>query len=307
MQHVDLRNIKINQIQIFLEAVNCGSFSGAAESLHVTQPMVSKTIQALEKERGIILFIRSKGKLNLTPAGKDCYNQWSNMLKYLESSVESAHAIQEGAASRLHIGTGSMGIERGKFFDLLQRFKEEKAISLYVECHAMTQLIEELQNDKYDAIFISKHLLGDIESRGLKWKKIQETQLAIFVPWENPLSDRDELSFADLKKESFIAFSVETDPHYLELLNHLAGEAGFIPKIACYIPNEESFEVNLMLNNGIALIDSMVKVDEDVAKMFPLKDLPNDHIMVWKESNASPALKQFLAYLDQHIRPDSKS
>ena len=81
MQHIDLRNIKINQIQIFLEAVNCGSFSGAAEALHVTQPMVSKTIQALEKELGIILFIRRKGKLNLTPAGRDCYNQWFNMLK----------------------------------------------------------------------------------------------------------------------------------------------------------------------------------------------------------------------------------
>ena len=51
MQHIDLRNIKINQIQIFLEAVNCGSFSGAAEALHVTQPMVSKTIQV----KGVLL------------------------------------------------------------------------------------------------------------------------------------------------------------------------------------------------------------------------------------------------------------
>ena len=301
MQHIQLRNIKVNQIQIFLEAVHCGSFSGAAESLHVTQPMVSKTIQTLEKELGIILFIRSKGKLLLTPAGRECFNQWSSLLKYMEASVEAAHAVQEGAASRLHIGIGSMGIERGTFFHFLQKFKEEQAVSLYIECHAMTQLIKELQEDKYDAIFISKHLLEDIESRGLKWKKIQETLLAIFVPWANPLSDLEELSFADLKKESFIAFSVETDPHYLELLNRLAGEAGFIPKIACYIPNEESFEVNLMLNNGVALIDSMVKIDEDVAKMFPLKDLPNDHILVWKESNASPALKQFLTYLDKQL------
>ena len=301
MQHIDLRNIKINQIQIFLEAVRCGSFSGAAESLHVTQPMVSKTIQALEKEMGIILFIRSKGKLKLTPAGKDCYNKWSNLLKYLEASVESAHALQEGAATRLHLGTGSMALENGPFFSFLRDFKEKQAVSLYVECHPMSQLIAELQNDTYDAIFISKHLLDNIESRGLKWKKIQETYLAVFIPWENPLSDRDEITFADLKKEAFIAFSVETDPLYLDLLNHLAGEAGFIPKIACYIPNEESFEVNLMLNNGVALIDSMMKIDEDVAKRFPLKGLRNDHILVWKESNASPALQKFLNYLEKKL------
>ena len=33
MQHINLMNIKINQIQIFLAAVDCGSFSGAAEHI----------------------------------------------------------------------------------------------------------------------------------------------------------------------------------------------------------------------------------------------------------------------------------
>ncbi len=306
MQHINLMNIKINQIQIFLTAVDCGSFSGAAESLHVTQPMVSKTIQSLEKELGVILFIRSKGKLKLTPAGKECYNQWSNMLKHLEASLESAHAIQEGASTRLHIGAGSMSIAGSSFISLLRDYKKERSVSLYVECHPMTQLITELQEDKYDVIFVSKHLLENIESKGLKWRRVEKTNLAVFIPWENPLSDKEEISFADLKREAFIAFSVETDPHYLDLLNRLAGEAGFIPKIACYIPNEESFETNLMLNNGIALIDSFVKVNEDIAKMFPLKDLRNDGILVWKDNNASPALRDFLKYLDKKLPDDRK-
>ena len=172
------------------------------------------------------------------------------------------------------------------------------SVDLFVDCHPMTELVERLQNDEYDAIFISNHLLNHIESRGLQWKKVNDTFLAVFVPWENPLSDRDEITFADLKKESFIAFSVETDPSYLELLNRLAGEAGFIPKIACYIPNEESFEVNLMLNNGVALIDSMVSINPDIAKCFPLKDFRNDGILVWKESSDSPTLQKLLKYLD---------
>ena len=56
-----------------------------------------------------------------------------------------------------------------------------------------------------------------------------------------------------------------------------------------------------MLNNGVALIDSMVMISEAIAKMFPLKGLRNDHILVWKEDNASPALKQFLKYLEKHL------
>ena len=298
MQHINLMNIKINQIQIFLAAVDCGSFSGAAEALHVTQPMVSKTIQSIEKELGIMLFVRSKGKLRLTPAGKECYVRWLNMLKYLEESVETAHSIQKGTSSRLHIGTGSLAIRDDFFFRKLKAFKETMSVDLFVDCHPMTELVERLQNDEYDAIFISNHLLNHIESRGLQWKKVNDTFLAVFVPWENPLSDRDEITFADLKKESFIAFSVETDPAYLELLNRLAGEAGFIPKIACYIPNEESFEVNLMLNNGVALIDSMVSINPDIARCFPLKDFRNDGILVWKESSDSPTLQKLLKFLD---------
>ena len=56
-----------------------------------------------------------------------------------------------------------------------------------------------------------------------------------------------------------------------------------------------------MLNNGVALIDSMVMISEAIAKMFPLKGLRNDSILVWKEGNASPALMQFLKYLDKHL------
>ena len=72
----------------------------------------------------------------------------------------------------------------------------EKEKMLAGEIYSATdpELIAELQNDTYDAIFISKHLLDNIESRGLKWKKIQETYLAVFIPWENPLSDRDEIT-----------------------------------------------------------------------------------------------------------------
>ncbi len=305
MQHINLMNLKVNQIQIFLEAVNCGSFSRAAESLHVTQPMISKTIQALEKELGVILFIRSKGKLKLTPAGKDCYNQWSNVLKYLEASLESAHAIQEGSAHRLHLGSGSLGTNATKLFQYLQDFKEKSGISLFMDCHPLNRLVEGLQNDEFDGVFISKHLLNGIQSRGLKWRKVQDTYLAIFVPWANPLSDRESITFSDLKSESFIAFSVETDPQYLELLNALAADAGFIPKIACYIPNEQSFEVNLMLNNGIAMIDSHVNVNEEIAKQFNLEGLRNDHILVWKETNPSPALKKLLSYLDEKL-PETK-
>lgn len=299
MQHIDLMNIKVNQIQIFLTAVDCGSFSGAAEALHVTQPMVSKTIQTLEKELGIILFIRSKGKLRLTPAGRECYNQWAHILKELEASIGYAHTVQEGSSKRLHIGAGSVGVSSSDFFDKVKEFKDKYSVNIIVECHPMTQLISGLMEEAYDAILVSRHLIDNIESKGLKSRTIRESNLAVFIPWDNPLSKSEKITFADLKKESFIVFSAETDPHYMELINSLSKEAGFKPKIACYIPDESSFEANLRLNNGIALIDSQVVLSENVARRYDLENMRNDLLLAWKETNASLSLQNLLDFLEK--------
>ena len=58
MKHFDYYNMKLNHIEIFLAVAEYGSFTIAAEKLHLTQPFVSKTIQGLERDLGLYLFIR---------------------------------------------------------------------------------------------------------------------------------------------------------------------------------------------------------------------------------------------------------
>lgn len=82
MRQIDFYNIKLNHINVFLTAAEYGNFTVAADKLHMTQPMVSKVIQAIETEFGIILFVRTHGRLQITPAGKALYHDWKNLLGY---------------------------------------------------------------------------------------------------------------------------------------------------------------------------------------------------------------------------------
>lgn len=59
----------IQQIQYFLEVVQSGNFSAAAENLYTTQSSVSKNIKSLEKELDVQLFDRSKRQIQLTESG----------------------------------------------------------------------------------------------------------------------------------------------------------------------------------------------------------------------------------------------
>ncbi len=60
----------LQQLQYFLAAVQHGSFSAAAESLHLAQPSLSEQIRRLEAELGSPLFARGGRGLELTEAGR---------------------------------------------------------------------------------------------------------------------------------------------------------------------------------------------------------------------------------------------
>ena len=60
------------EIRAFLTVLQAGNISSAAARLYVTQPALSKRIQALEQELGYRLITRGKGmrELGLTPKGE---------------------------------------------------------------------------------------------------------------------------------------------------------------------------------------------------------------------------------------------
>ena len=47
------------QVQAFIQVARTGNVSRAAEALYVTQPALTARIQALEKELGEALFVRT--------------------------------------------------------------------------------------------------------------------------------------------------------------------------------------------------------------------------------------------------------
>src|SRR5438270_601581 len=60
----------LQQLTYFLAAAEFGSFSAAADSLHMAQPSLSEQIRRLEAELGVPLFTRAGRGLELTEAGR---------------------------------------------------------------------------------------------------------------------------------------------------------------------------------------------------------------------------------------------
>ena len=71
-------------LHCFAELVRLQSFSAAASALNLTQPTVSKTIQALEEELGVPLLVKENGRkkrqVATTPIGEEVYRHALNLL-----------------------------------------------------------------------------------------------------------------------------------------------------------------------------------------------------------------------------------
>jgi DNA-binding transcriptional LysR family regulator len=97
--------LNIQQLEYFLSSFDRGSFSAAAEALHLAQPSVSEQVRSLEAELGIQLFTRVGRGLSPTEAGRQLRPHAERVLHAVEAARESVLAVRE-----LRGGTAAFGI-----------------------------------------------------------------------------------------------------------------------------------------------------------------------------------------------------
>ncbi|WP_152206712.1 LysR family transcriptional regulator [Marinobacter changyiensis] len=87
----------------FLAVVDEGSFSEAADALHLTQPAVSKRVATLENQLGALVIDRSQRKLRLTDAGTRLLPHARRILDELHNARLSLSAFEGDVRGQLSL------------------------------------------------------------------------------------------------------------------------------------------------------------------------------------------------------------
>ena len=147
------------EIEAFLEVVRRGTISGAAQALFITQPALSRRLQALEEELGYQLLERKKGRRGIELTGKGAaFIPVAH--KWIEVWQEARELGQPSSGGGLGISAvGSVGdyILPGVFERLLEEYPDMDI--RFHNCHSW-EAYEDVERGKVDVALISDHMFS---------------------------------------------------------------------------------------------------------------------------------------------------
>lgn len=186
-----------NALKAFVTIVDQGSFSEAAENLHLTQPAISKRLAALENQLGTSLLERSHRQIRLTDAG-------ARLLPHARRILDEVHnarlALQDGAGEV----SGHLALIASHHIGLhhlpawLQRLSREyPEVSLGLQFMDSEGAYDQMRKRTAELAFVT---LSESMDQSFEVHVRWEDRMAFVVSPDHPLAQLDSPGLAELSR-----------------------------------------------------------------------------------------------------------
>ncbi len=177
--------MEFDGLRAFVIVADQGSFSLAADRLHLTQPAVSKRIALLENQLGVKVFDRTGRTVNLTEAGSELYPRATEILSKVEDTGRAISNLIRTVSGRLSLAT-SHHIGLWRLGDVLKEYSSRYP-SVSLDLHFMDSEVA------HDEIIQGNLELGVItlsptRHERLKAMPIWHDQLTFVCATDHPLA-----------------------------------------------------------------------------------------------------------------------
>ena len=142
-----------SQINYFLAVAGDGSITRAANRLFVSQPAISKSISALEKELGFPLFFRGEKNISLTYAGKQLFEFLSRTRDEYNRLLKDINQHNGYKATHIRVGCPSNWNPEMFYQPIVDHFSAVRPkMTIAIECFPAPEMITMLRNGQLDLI-----------------------------------------------------------------------------------------------------------------------------------------------------------
>jgi DNA-binding transcriptional LysR family regulator len=202
---MECMTVELRQLEHFIAVAEEGSFTRAAQRLHLVQSTLSVSIRALERELGGQLFERTTHQVRLTDAGRELLPEARNAMSAVEAARDAVAAVHGGVRGTVHLGI-MHSLTLIDLAALLTRYHEERPqvrIVPHTTPGGSAELVAGVLDGSLDLAFAA--LPGPYPG-GVEVRPLAAEPLGLACPDGHPLADRERVALAELDGERFVDF-----------------------------------------------------------------------------------------------------
>jgi len=289
------------QLKYFIETVNCGSISKAAESLYIAQPSLSNAMKDLEAEVGVELFTRTPKGITLTADGIE-------FLGYARQVVEQASLLEQRFLSKkpsrrlCSISTQHYAFAVNAFVNMVKKSGADEYEFTLRETRTY-EIIEDVKTFRselgilYMNPFNRKVIEKLLRENGLVFHPLFTAKPHIFVSASNPLAAKEYVTLQDL--EDYPCLSFEQGEYNSFYFSEEILSAAYSRKSIRVSDRATIF--NLMIGlNGYTISTGIVSADLNGDNITAVPLRVDDSIEVgWISHNSIQLTRQAAMYLEE--------
>jgi LysR family transcriptional regulator, carnitine catabolism transcriptional activator len=192
--------IEIAELETFIAVAELGSFSAAAQHLHLTQPSVTSRVQRLESALGAKLLTRTTRKVETTPDGDRLLAEANRALDGLRAVVDGFRERAKISRQRVVVAatpTLAAAVMPALVRDYGKRFTDVQVQLLDLR---YPDLLAALDNGTADFGVLAYE--GDNER--LTVEPLRSEDMVLVVPPDHALSKREKVTLRDLDRQELM-------------------------------------------------------------------------------------------------------
>ena len=295
-------NLELRQLRYFVTVAEELHFGKAALRLHMTQPPLSQTIQALEQLLGAALFERSRRGVALTPAGIALLPEARRLLAQAQ---ELPQLVQRAAAGE--VGRLTLAFVSSADYSVLPPF-----LRAYRAAYPQVQItlqeatsdlqLDDLLHNRIDAGLLIPPL-PDKAKLELDYLPVLNEPLVLAVP-AGLLAKKGKVALAAMPRLPLIVFPRAISPALYDAILSVFRGAGITPEIGQQAIQMQTIVSLVSAGMGMALVPQSVSnlmrpgVEyRALADTGPLVETG----LAWRRDNTSPVLRGFLELLNKNL------
>lgn len=289
--------MEIRVLNYFLAVAREESISGAANTLHLSQPTLSRQLMDMEKELGKQLFIRGGKKIELTDEGRILKKRAEDIIALVEKAENEIAVSDEHICGDVFIGAGeTVGV---RYLTKAAKLVRDNYpdIHFHIISGDRTDVIEKLDSGLIDFGLV----FGSVDEMKYESIKIPNSDIwGVLMKKDSPLAEKKMIEPKDLYDKPLIVSRQADKTGIVKRLLHRSAD-----KLNIVATYNLIFNGALMVQDGLGYalcLESILGNTDNSDPVFrPLSNVLCEEMhIIWKKNNVfSKAAKVFISELQK--------